>query len=170
MARIRYFNIRIAKTANFLLHQFWECRIVYELPRWYLADSGVQVLHLCCECYDPGQMVSIMDANVSQRRWGRGCAAAGQGSQGGRDQIPQSRPSATSAATRLSPATSPIGPHTNHVCPPNLHHVWCQVASEYYTGRPPNPPKHLATPSLTPAPSAPPLHSSAHFMKNKDWI
>ena len=37
MARIRYFNIRIAKTANFLLHQFWECRIVYELPRWYLA-------------------------------------------------------------------------------------------------------------------------------------
>ena len=120
MARIRYFNIRIAKTANFLLHQFWECRIVYELPRWYLADSGVQVLHMCCEYYDPGQMVSIMDANVwqSQRRWGRGCAAAGQGSQGGRDQIPQSRPSATSAATRLSPATSPIGPHTNHVCPP----------------------------------------------------
>ena len=81
---------------------------------------GVQVLHMCCEYYDPGQMVSIMDANVwqSQRRWGRGCAAAGQGSQGGRDQIPQSRPSATSAATRLSPATSPIGPHTNHVCPP----------------------------------------------------
>ena len=151
---------------------------MFHIVAWYMVYSIQHVWYTCGHYIEfwQKQVVSIVDAKVwqqSQRmvgmvvqHWAAAAAAVLRPRLTrwpGPDSSAEARSNPPPLLSRLSPTTSLIRRAQPRV---SLlpHHVWqvrCQVASEYYKrwwG--PNPPKHLPTPPLVPAPSASPLHGS----------
>ena len=127
-----------------------------------------------CLCMSTGsQVVNIVDAKVwqSQRMGMVGCLVVLRPrlTRLGPDSSAEARPPLpVPTFPNNQPDRAHKDNHTNHMCVSPLlmpHHVWRWQVSITRGGQAPNPPKHLATPPLTPAPSASP-NSTAQFLNS----